>query len=89
MSDKRIGFRLIPSDQDIAVFLDKTITEYQERFNIEKQALEETIKETIYNNEPPIFAVGKMLNYLASLEKPELIEILAGAMWSVGWEPKD
>lgn len=82
---RKIGIRAIPDDADIAKFLARTIQEYQYKFNIERQALKDTVEQTIRDNEPPIFAVGKMLNYLASLEKPELIEILAGAMWSLEW----
>lgn len=86
---RRIGLRPIPDDADIAKFLQQTIEEYQDKFDIQWTALEETLEQTIRNDEPPIFAVGKMLNYLASLEKPELIELLAGAMWGLVWDRKD
>ena len=49
------------------------------------EELIETIDETIASGQPPIFAFGKMLNYLATLEKPELVEILAGALWTLNW----
>lgn len=82
---RRIGIRAIPDDADIAKFLSELIDEYQEKSREKSVQLEETIEQTIRSNEPPVFAFGKMLNYLATLEKPELIELLAGVMWEKAW----
>lgn len=82
---RRIGLKPVPDDADIANFLHKTMEEYNEKFNDTKKELEDTLEQTIIEGEPPIFAFGKMLNYLATLEKPELIELLAGCMWKQVW----
>ena len=81
MSNGKVGIRVVPQDVDIAEFLYALKEEYTAKTDEKLQELEDTIEQTIRSNEPPIFAFGKMLNYLASLEKPELIELLAGAMW--------
>jgi hypothetical protein len=83
---RRIGIRAIPDDADIAKFLQKLIEEYDEKVGVQKQELADTIEQTIRNDEPPVFAFAKMLNFLATLEKPELIELLAGLLWRTGWQ---
>jgi hypothetical protein len=83
---RRIGIRAIPDDADIAKFLTQLIDEYDDKVNEKRSELKETIEQTIRNNEPPVFAFGKMLNYLATLEKPELIELLAGTLWRTEWQ---
>lgn len=83
--DGRVGIRAVPADTDIAIFLDKLMEEYKQISDEKEKELADTIEQTIRDNEPPIFAFGKMLNYLAQLEKPELIEILAGTLWKRAW----
>lgn len=78
---RRIGIRAVPDDADIARFLRQLEEEYQPKVKEIKEQLSETIDETILADQPPIFAFGKLLNYLATLEKPELIELLAGCLW--------
>lgn len=82
---RRIGLKPVPDDADIAKFLAKTMEEYTQKTNATIKQLEETLEQTIQDEQPPIFAFGKMLNYLATLEKPELIELLAGSLWSRVW----
>lgn len=82
---RRIGIRAVPDDADIAQFLGKLSEEYKEKANSVGDQLIETIDESIAENQPPIFAFGKLLNYLATLEKPELVEILAGNLWKEKW----
>lgn len=79
---RRIGIRAIPDDADIAKFLESLIQEYNKKTIEKVKELNETIKETENSGQPAEFAFGKMLNYLATLEKPELIELLAGALWN-------
>ena len=82
---RRIGLRAVPDDADIAKFLGKLSNEYQIRVDEICLQLNDTLNQTIKAGEPPIFALGKLLNYLAILEKPELIEILAGVLWKDAW----
>ena len=82
---RRVGLRPIPEDVDIAEFLYATMQEYRNKAKEKVKELDDTIEETIRSDQPPIFAFGKMLNYLATLEKPELIELLAGSLWSRCW----
>ena len=82
---RRIGIRSLPPDADIAVFLQSIKEEYSSKREEIKEQLTETIDESIENNQPPIFAFGKLLNYLASREKPELIELLASCLWEETW----
>lgn len=82
---RRIGIRAVPDDADIAKFLGELVEEYQQKAGEKSVELQDTIEQTIRSNEPPVFAFGKMLNYLATLEKPELIELLAGLLWEKEW----
>jgi hypothetical protein len=82
---RHIGIRPIPDDADVAKFLGDLSEEYKKILKEKGEELIETIDETIASGQPPIFAFGKMLNYLATLEKPELVEILAGALWTLNW----
>ena len=82
---RHIGIRPIPDDADVAKFLGELAVEYRKLLDEKCKELIDTIDETIESNQPPIFAFGKMLNYLATLEKPELVEILAGALWTLNW----
>lgn len=83
--DRRIGIRAIPDDADIAQFLGNLAEEYKKKSDDVGDQLIETIDDSIAENQPPIFAFGKLLNYLATLEKPELIELLAGSLWKEKW----
>lgn len=78
---RHIGIRKIPSDADLEKFLESLIKEYLDETDKTVGELNETIKETEDSGQPSSFAFAKMLNYLATLEKPELIELLAGALW--------
>lgn len=82
---RRIGLRQVPDDADIALFLNKMWEEHHNKLDGIEQELNETITETIDAKEPPIFAFGKLMNYLATLEKPELIELLSASMWRRCW----
>lgn len=82
---RHIGIRLVPDDADVAKFLSDLSEEYKKLSKEKGEELIETIEETMRSGQPPIFAFGKMLNYLATLEKPELVEILAGALWTLNW----
>lgn len=82
---RRIGIRAIPDDADIAKFLAQLTNEYADKVCEVDDQLKDTIDETIRQNQPPIFAFGKLLNYLATLEKPELIELVAGLLWKDKW----
>lgn len=82
---RHIGIRSVPDDADIAKFLRSLCEEYKHKNNLVEDQLLETIDDTIEQKQPPIFAFGKLLNYLATLEKPELIEILAGSLWKTKW----
>lgn len=82
---RRIGIRAVPDDADIAKFLGAMIEENQEkRIEVENQ-LRDTVDETIRQNQPPVFAFAKLLNYLATLEKPDLIELLSSCLWKDVW----
>lgn len=78
---RRIGIRVIPDDVDIANFVKKLDREYQVKVDEIKIQLEETINQTLKQGQPRIFAFAKLLNYLATLEKPELIEMLSSTLW--------
>lgn len=81
---RHIGLRAIPGDipdEGLDFFLESVIKEYCAKTTEKVAELNETIKETEDSGQPYSFAMGKMLNYLATLEKPELIELLAGALW--------
>ena len=81
---RHIGLRAIPgniTDEGLDLFLETVIKEYSEKTKQKVEELKETIRETEDSGQPYSFAAGKMLNYLATLEKPELIELLAGALW--------
>lgn len=81
---RHIGLRAIPgeiTDEGLDYFLETTIKEYSNKAKEKVGELNETISETENSGQPYSFAMGKMLNYLATLEKPELIECLAGALW--------
>lgn len=78
---RRIGIRAIPDDADVAKFLGKLKDEYVLKAAEVEDQLADTIEETIRSDQPPIFAFGKLLNYLATLEKPELVELFAGLIW--------
>jgi len=82
---RRVGIRAIPDDADVAKFLFSLSEEYETKIKEVCEQMDDTIEQTIRSEEPPIFAFGKLLNYLASLEKPELIELLAGAIWREKW----
>jgi hypothetical protein len=82
---RRIGIRAVPDDADVAKFLGKLQEEYAEKAAEVEEQLTDTIEETIRENQPPIFAFGKLLNYLATLEKPELVELFAGLIWKDKW----
>lgn len=84
---RRIGLRVIHgdgiSDDGLNLYLEGLIKEYSEKTQEKVYELNETVKETEDSGQPYSFAMGKMLNYLATLEKPELIELLAGALWTL------
>lgn len=82
---RHIGIRPIPDDADIAKFLQETNTEYQVKLDGIIVQLNDTLNETMKENQPPIFALAKLLNYLAKMEKPELIELLSAALWKDVW----
>lgn len=82
---RHIGIRPVPDDADIAKFLSQLVDEYQTHREDVEQQLKETVEETIRANQPPVFAFGKLLNYLATLEKPELIELLSSVLWKEVW----
>lgn len=82
---RRIGMRQVPDDADIAEFLKKMFEEHNNKLAQKENELKDTIDETVNSNEPSIFAFGKLLNYLATLEKPDLIELLSAAMWDRCW----
>lgn len=82
---RRIGLRQVPDDADIALFLNRMWEEHQEKLEAKEFELDETLESTIKEKEPPIFAFGKLMNYLATLEKPELIELLSASMWRRCW----
>lgn len=78
---RRIGIRAVPPDADIARFLQQLIKEYEAKLNGVERGLADTVSQTAHDNEPEVFAFAKMLNYLATLTKPELIELLASSLW--------
>lgn len=81
---RHIGLRAIPgdiTDEGMDFFLETVIKEYSNKATQVVGELNETIRETEDSGQPYSFAMGKMLNYLANFEKPELIELLAGALW--------
>jgi hypothetical protein len=82
---RRVGIRAIPDDADVAKFLFSLSEEYETKIKEVYEQMDDTIDQTIRSKEPPIFAFGKLLNYLASLEKPELVELLAGSIWKEKW----
>lgn len=83
--DKRIGFQVVPDDVNIAEFLEETKSGHEDRLEEILQQLLDTIKETKNNNQPVIFAYGKLLNYLASgaISEPDIHKILAAALWEL------
>ena len=81
MSKDRVGFKRLPDDANIEDWLNKLFLEYRaemDQFGIE---LVETIQQTNKDEEPRIFAFAKMLNKLATMDKPQLIKILSAVMW--------
>lgn len=78
---RHIGIRPIPDDADISKFLQETNTEYQTKLDGIILQLNDTLTETVKESQPPVFALAKLLNYLAKMEKPELIELLSAALW--------
>lgn len=84
-SFRRVGIRAIPDDADLAKFLFALSEEYEAKIKDVNEQMDDTIDQTIRSKEPPIFAFAKLLNYLASLEKPELIELLAASIWKEKW----
>lgn len=82
---RRIGIRAVPDDADIAKFLSELSEEYKKKAEEIEDQLVDTIDQSIEEGQPPIFAFGKLLNYLATMEKPELIEVLSGMLWKAKW----
>ncbi|HPE52983.1 MAG TPA: hypothetical protein PK852_02590 [Mesotoga prima] len=79
----RIGLRPIPSDGKIAEFLDSLIIDHTEQADEIVNELKETLEETEEEGQPYQFAFGKLLNYLATKNQAELIELCAGAFWNL------
>lgn len=81
MSKDRIGLKSVPPDVVLEEWLYNLFLEYRhetDNFGIE---LMDTIMQTHHERQPHIFAFAKMLNKLATMEKPDLIKILSAAMW--------
>jgi hypothetical protein len=83
---RRIGIRAIPDDVNIATFLSKMIEEHDHKREAVEEQLADTLEETIRASQPPVFAFAKLMNYLATLEKPELIELLSSSLWRTAWQ---
>ena len=83
--EKRVGFQIVPEDVNVAEFLEEIKTAHEDKLEGILQQLLDTIKETKNNNQPVIFAYGKLLNYLASgtLSELEVHKILAAALWEL------
>ena len=81
MAKRHVGFTPIPKDADIAEFLQNLIKEQREELGATLKQLYDTIEQTHEAEEPTVFAFAKLLNFLASLEKPELVRLLSAALW--------
>ena len=81
----RVGLTPVPDDGDISAFLFKIQNEHFQILRDRLEALVGTINQTRSDNEPDIFAYGKLMNYLASddVDEPELLAMCASAMWYI------
>jgi hypothetical protein len=85
MRKNRVGLIPIPTDANIEFFLEDLRQDHKKLLDALLDDLAKTVEETAEGGQPPIFAYGKLMNYLSSHEvkKPELIRLLAVALWEL------
>jgi hypothetical protein len=83
VNDRRVGFTPVPDDADLEVFFADLIRDNEKVLGEILSELDETLAFTVANDEPRLFAYGKLLNYLASLDKNSRVHICAAALWKI------
>lgn len=83
--NSRVGLTPIPTDANIEYFLNDLYANHRKKLNEVLLDMAGTIERTEAVGEPAIFSYAKLLNYLSSeqVKKPELIRLLAAALWEL------
>ena len=80
-----VGLTPVPDDGDIQKFMTALQAQHSVQLLDMVGELFDTLHETVAENQPRIFAYGKLVNYLASdkITQPELHAICAAALWHI------
>jgi hypothetical protein len=72
-----------PTDNELDVFLQDLFKDHAEEMREVIFGLEQTIDHTKDSDEPHYFSYGKLINYIGTLDHPELVRILSAALWEL------
>lgn len=83
MKKNRVGLTPIPTDANVEYFLQELSGDNHEKLINVLEDLRRTLAQTQEAGEPTIFAYGKLLNFLAANKKPDMVRLLAAALWEL------
>jgi translation initiation factor 2B subunit (eIF-2B alpha/beta/delta family) len=79
----RIGLTPVPDDEELLRFLKKTISHDTDHLEEVMADLMGSVEETLSKEQPEEFVYAKLMNFLASLERPVRIHLCAAALWKL------
>lgn len=82
-----IGLRPVPPNEVLESFIERMVEDDTEILEGQIEQLGDTVKESLQNRQPKVFAYAKMLNFLAGdeMSKEQVVHLCAAAMWKI-WE---
>lgn len=80
---RHVGFTPVPDDANLDEFFKQIAQDNHEEMISMLDQLRATIVQTQTDGEPSMFAYGKMINKLFTLEMPEMIRLLSATLWEL------
>jgi len=83
MADDRVGLEPAPDDKNLVVWLKEKLDRNEKEFNKIIEDFHEVINYGIEKGEPYEFGYARLLNFCATLNQKQIVELLAYSIWYI------